>query len=543
MLPGKKYTPADALPLLNRYKWYIIVPAVVCPFLALFVSSTLKNRYESSALIQVIPQRVPEAYVRASVTMRIEDRLTSILEVVRSRPRIEALINDFNLFPDVRRKLSMDTVVGWVNGSIDIEPIAGLGELGGGSTGRESFRVKVTYPDPVIAQKVCDRVAMMLVEQNQQERVEKSGELSEFLKSQLAESKRELEEQERRLEAFKLRYSGSLPSQLESNLQSLRGAQSSLQSIREMIARDRDQKLMWERMVRDLAADPLPIPRPDPSRTSDPNAPVVGLTARQRLDQAEATLTQLRQRLTAEHPDVIKQQRIVRELKPLADAEAAQAAASGGSSTQPRAGVTEAEVTRRDRIRERQAEIESLGRQIRSREAEEGRLVAQIRDLEGRIASSPGLESEFIKLNRDYTTKAEAYQSLLAKAEDAKVSKNLANNPTIGEQFRIIETPRVASQPSSPQRLMINVAGLAIGLAIGLGLVVLFELRDSSMRTESDVFSALSLPVLAQVPRIVTETEKQHRQRRYVMMSLARVAGAVVMTAAFVYFRLWNYVV
>jgi hypothetical protein len=42
--------------------------------------------------------------------------------------------------------------------------------------------------------------------------------------------------------------------------------------------------------------------------------------------------------------------------------------------------------------------------------------------------------------------------------------------------------------------------GFGGGLALGLGLIVLLEMRDKSIRTESDVELLLKLPALAMVP-------------------------------------------
>jgi hypothetical protein len=46
--------------------------------------------------------------------------------------------------------------------------------------------------------------------------------------------------------------------------------------------------------------------------------------------------------------------------------------------------------------------------------------------------------------------------------------------------------------------------GSLFGLGLGLGLVAFLEFRDSSFRSQDDVTSVLALPVLAQIPIIVT---------------------------------------
>ena len=74
MIPGKKYTPQDALRIALRRKWIIAVPIVVAAVGVAGLLHTMPDRYWSETLILVVPQRVPESYVRSTVTARVEDR-------------------------------------------------------------------------------------------------------------------------------------------------------------------------------------------------------------------------------------------------------------------------------------------------------------------------------------------------------------------------------------------------------------------------------------------------------------------------------------
>ena len=58
-----------------------------------------------------MPQRVPESYVRSTVTTRIEDRLQSISQQILSRTRLERIIQDFNLYTEERRTGIMEDIV------------------------------------------------------------------------------------------------------------------------------------------------------------------------------------------------------------------------------------------------------------------------------------------------------------------------------------------------------------------------------------------------------------------------------------------------
>src|ERR1700730_11401876 len=111
MLPGKTYKPADYARMAWRRRWFIVVPLIVGAYAALIVSSRLHDEWQSEMLIQVVPQRVPDAYVRSPVTMRTEDRINALTQQVLSRTALERLIEQMNLYPVERARMPMQGVV------------------------------------------------------------------------------------------------------------------------------------------------------------------------------------------------------------------------------------------------------------------------------------------------------------------------------------------------------------------------------------------------------------------------------------------------
>ena len=76
-------------------------------------------------------------------------------------------------------------------------------------------------------------------------------------------------------------------------------------------------------------------------------------------------------------------------------------------------------------------------------------------------------------------------------------------------------------RPTSPNRLDINLAARC-GAGLGLGACCLLEYRDSSLRTEDDIVTALSLPVLAFVPTMTTRVGARKRSAAAADCSLRR---------------------
>jgi uncharacterized protein involved in exopolysaccharide biosynthesis len=93
-----------------------------------------------------------------------------------------------------------------------------------------TFRVSYVGPDPTVVQQVTTAIASLFIEENLRGRSVLVEGTSEFLQQQLDEARRRLVAQEKKLEEYRMRNSGHLPSQLTANLQALQGAQAQLQA-------------------------------------------------------------------------------------------------------------------------------------------------------------------------------------------------------------------------------------------------------------------------------------------------------------------------
>ena len=519
--------------MLRRRVWLIVLPPVVTLFGALIYSSTIQNLYQSDMLIAIVPQRVPDAFVRSTVTLRTEERLDAMSVQVKSRTNLEEMIAEFDLYPEERRKLPLGDIVVRMRASIAEE----LERARPGQRGPEpphAFHVRFTYPDPNVAARVTQRLGSLFVDQNAQDRGALAGATNQFLEAQLGEARARLEAQERRLEAFRERHGNELPTQLQTNLQVIQSSQLQIQAVVESIARDRDRKLMLERLLRDAENEPRPAP-PVQGRegTAPGETPLDTASLDQQLIAARASLARLEGRLRPEHPDVIRAKRLIADLEVRAAAEPESRTVAAMPASTPE------DSQRRERLREMAAEIESLDRQTQFKQADEGRLRSLVAEYQRRIEAVPGIESEFVALTRDYDTHQAAYKDLLTKSEASKVAVDLEQRQ-IGEHFRILDPAVVPVHPLSSMRAPINAGGLAMGLILGLGLAAFLEVRDASFRTEADVLDLLALPVLATIPSVDTAQDLLQRRRKHLIV--ACVAFVAVSAGGYVTWslKLWN---
>jgi len=550
MLAGRQYTATDYAGMAWRHRWLILVPTILGAFAALVVSSKLPQVYQSEMLIQVVPQRVPDAYVRSTVTLRTEDRLAALSEQIVSRTELERLITQMNLYPRERGLMPMQDVVEFMRARVKVEPVRTPGR----DQDADSFYIRFSYGNAEQAAKVTERLGALFIDVNARDRGDLAAATNNFLQSQLAEARRRLEEQEAKLKMFRERNAGRLPTQLGYNMQVIQNTQMAVQALVESLARDRDRKLMLERLQAEaqleLVAQPAPTAQTSAAapQPNDPSTPAGGSTTQQ-LAVARDLLAKLQLRLTPEHPDVVRTKRVITgleaRLKEETDAAAIVAAAEASGGTPAAAApvvVDPQQAARRERLAQMSAEIESLARQIQFKEVKEQQLRGTLQEYQVRIEQVPGVESEWVALTRDYDTQQAAYRDLLSKSEQAKVASELEKGQ-IGEQFRILDPARTPVRPTGVNRLQLNAAGAGVGFGFGLLLAAFLEFRDRSLRTAKDVLEACKLPVLALLPQVVTEAERRRARWRRVVVSGVTAVFALAGTYVFWMLRLWNYVV
>lgn len=515
MIPGKTLKPEDLLQIARRRWRVVFIPFLVSILVAAVVIRRLPDRYRSETLILVVPQRVPESYVRATVTTRIDERLRSINQQLMSRTRLEPIIREFSLYATDARTGLMEDVVERMRRNIQVQIVRG-----------DAFHISYVSEDPRTAMKVTERLASLYINENLRDREVLADGTNEFLDSQLAVAKARLIEHERKLEAYKMRYTGQLPDQVQPNLQVMQNAQFQIQALVESANRDRDRRSMLESALGDaLASTPAEVSRTESVTPAQPTA--APSAAALQLAGAIKVLQEMRIRLKPKHPDILRQERQVADLQKKVDEEAASAPPPSAApllSARPMPPLDRPDA-RLGRIDQMRAEIGSLGLQITQKEREEERLRRVVSAYQSRVESAPARQSELTELTRDYDTLHRAYTSLLAKKEDAQVAANLERFQ-IGEQFKILDPARLPEKPISPDRVRLHLIGAAVGLAFGLLLGALLEYRDTTLKTEADVVSALTLPVLALVPDLITPRQLLVKQRRQAIASWTTAATA-----------------
>ncbi len=504
MLGNRELTVDDYLAILRRRKWAIIVPMFLGPMIAFGFSLKIPSRYSSQTLVLVEQQRVPDSYVQPVVTEDLNARLATMQEQILSRTRLQSTIERFDLYKESRGRQPMEELVNRMRGDIAVTPVRSV--VGGRQGNVPGFYIEFTANDPQVAQQVCAEITSMFIEQSLRQREQSAQGTTNFLQTQLEDSKRQLDEQDARLAQFKRRYMGALPDETETNLRLLASLNTQLAAVTQTLNRAQQDKTYTESLLaQQLAARDALMGGGDPHPER----------IEEQIALMEQQLLGLQSRYTSDHPDVIKLKAELEQLRQRSRESAKAAKVEPPESIESISGIEPPQ------IQQLRSRVRAYERAVETYTAEQERLEEQIRLYQARIRLSPVVEQEYKEVTRDYQTALGFYNDLLQKRNQSEMATDLERRQQ-GEQFRVMDPANLPEKPSYPNRPMFALAGFGGGLALGLALALILEMRDKSLRTELDVEFYLGLPTLAVVPPIEGAENGKRLWRRWFRKQTAR---------------------
>jgi polysaccharide chain length determinant protein (PEP-CTERM system associated) len=445
--------------------------------ISLGISYTIPPEYMSQTLVLIEQQKVPESYVKSVVNEDLGARLASMREQILSRSRLEPIIERFNLYAG--NKATLDDRIDLTRKAIGINPIRS-----DQTRGMPGFFISFKARDPHVAQQVCGEITSLFVSANLSAREESAEGTTDFLKQQLADSKRNLDDQDARLAAFEQKNIGKLPGQSikigdmslsmgSPNQGTLQALTTQLDATTQKVNRLQQNETILDALIAQ-------------AQQGDPASGATEDKLEAQLKDAINQETQLEVVYTPDHPDVLAMKRRIANLK----AEIAHASAAPAKS--------EAVVNARDssELRKLKLQLRAERQSMAEAKQEQARIERQVRAYEAKIEASPLLEQEYKQVTRDHESALQFYNTLLAKMSESTMATALEHRQQ-GEQFRVMDAPNLPDQPSYPDHRKIGGAGLAAGLALGLLLAGFLEYRDTAIRNENDIWAFTKLPTLA----------------------------------------------
>jgi len=471
-----------------RRNWNaVLVSGLLLAILGIVAISLLPNVYRATTTILVDPQKIPERYVASTVTSDPNARLNTLTQEVLSASRLQQIIDQSNLYPELRRNRSREEVLDYMRGKIKIE----LKE--GSEQGLSSFSITYEDNNRALVAPITNQLASSFIDWNLKQREQQAFGTTQFLASELQLAKKSLEEQEEQLQAFRLQHTGATPDQLTGNLQALDRLQSQVQANIDAINRLDSERILLTQTGSSGERDPA------------------SLTERGRLLQEksrlETELWNLKRQFTDTYPDVIAAKE---QLKNVTARLAALPAEAEGSANSYDANT--------------KVRLSLISKELERRKQQQISLQKQISSYQGKVEQVPVLETQLTQLTRNYETSRKNYQSLLDKTFSAGMSEDLEHKQQ-AERFTILDPAKTPEKPFKPKRLPAMAAATLFAFLFSTGIAIGLNSISSTIKSEAELKGMLPLKiqVLGTIPPIVSRGDVQRGRIR--AMQTAIVSG------------------
>ncbi len=310
MIENRELTMDDYLAMLRRRAKVILIPALLAPLVGFLVLVPSLAKYTSQSLILVEGQKVPENMVQPVVSEDLTARMATLQQQVLSQSQSAAgggAAVSRKEQPGSRRDHRQHPAEH--DGANRCRPICRSSAAARKKPGRRAMRCRVLRElhgarTPREAQQICTELTSLLMNENLKSVQAAATGTSDVLNRGIEDAKRNLDDLDAKLAAFKKQYVGQLPGDEESNLKILTGLNSQLDANTQTLNRAQQDKAYTESIL----AQQLAAWQSSQSSTNPQ-------TLQKQLSDLQSQLLELQARYTDDHPDVIKTKADIAEVK------------------------------------------------------------------------------------------------------------------------------------------------------------------------------------------------------------------------------------
>jgi len=405
-------------------------------------------RFEAQARVSINSQQIPKEFVRSTIAESSMAYLNAAVGRTLSHANLDRLLDEHELYPDLRKSVPRETLVDQMRNDITVEAEKSISHEGGQTS--IIYRLAFESDNAQKSADVANALAGLLLDATLEQRTEQARSVTRFLKQALDRDEQQLREHSQKLTEFRREHRGELPTELDPAMRKL-----------EML-HDRRGTLSTEieRAENNLGTGADGMPMTD----------------------NESLLRDLRRKLaneiaanTDEHPNVIALRARVADLEKVVREERRSGA---GASPAVAAGRRELGLMR-ERI---------------------GSIDTEMDEIVSRVDRIPAVSEELSALEQKEQVLRENYLGSLRKVEEAELAENL-ETAQHGAQIEILERARPPAAPTQ-SRLVLGAAGIAGSLGLALGIALLLELVDPVVLNVRQLEGLIDRPVLGSLPRV-----------------------------------------
>ena len=494
-----------------RRRWVAVILAWAICLAGWLGVVFIPDQYRSTARLYVDTGAVLTPLLKG---LALDSSTSSDVDILQrtllSRPNIEKLISKTDLDLRASTPTQRERLIQSLTTSIRIQPQ--MSNL---------FTIEYADRSPRLARDVVQTIVTLFVENatgNSRDDME-SARL--FLERQIASYEAKLRTAEQARAAFQVRYADLLPA-TAGGVSRLDAARDQAQLLRgQVIDATSRRDLLRQEMNTTL---PLLVTETYGGFVAGPGNAGGPMS----LADAEQNLQQLQLRFTDKYPDVVAARNLVAAMRAGVASPGGSAGTHGSPSSHGRSVPNPVYEQLKVRLVDTESALASLQRQA----ADAGREAADLADI---ARGAPGVQAQYINLNRDYDVLRKNYDELLARRESMRIGA-AANDEADEVKLRIVDAPQVPTIPVGPKRLLLTIGVLLAGVGAGIGLVFLSVQIDSSFFSVQDL-RGIGLPVLGGVS--LRERRKGRRRYSGLIGFAASIGSLFVVFGGFATYPLW----
>jgi succinoglycan biosynthesis transport protein ExoP len=483
---------------IEKYKWHIAVSTLAMTLALTVLIARLPNVYEATTTILVDPQQIPDKIVAPLANTDPSARLNTITQQVLSRSRLQQIIDDQQLYSELRNKMTSEELVDKMRDDVTIQVKQGSGsEL-------SAFTISYQGRNPETVAHVANELATSFIKWNVNSRVDQVNGTKEFLTSELQESKRNLEAQEDKLREFKMAHLGETPDQTVNNLQAIANLRAALQANVDSLNRLEQDKVLLTR---------LPEQVPQGSSAAPTTLSARGSLMLQKR-QLEANIDQLKEHYSDKYPDVVRTKHRLDEINAQISALPPDPPATDDASETKAGTEVSASAVR----------LELDEKEMKRLKVDQAKIQNQIDSYQAKVDAAPLREQQLVELSRNYDISKAHYQTLLDKSFNIDMAADLEQKQK-AERFTVLDEAQVPEKPVKPRRKMLIPASGLFAFGLAIMVVLAKQTINPAIKTEAELKSMLppGVKVVGLIPRIETVSDKQWKWRWAVLASVTCV--------------------
>ena len=543
--------------IIRRRKKIFFLTFILIFLLVGVIAFVLPPVYLSESTILVEAQQIPQDYVKSTITAYVEERLQVITRQVMTRAKLMKIMNQFNLYPEMRDRNPTEMIITKMRKDIKLETIQGSGRgRGGGQSGSTTIAFTLSYEgkDPSTVQKVTSSLASLYLAEELKTREQRASTTTIFFQEELTNLKKQLFVYESRISKFKEAHIGELPEHNDMNLQRLDRLERELDQLNMQINSIEERRVYLLGQIANV----------------DPLVPVVvegdkiAMNPKERLKRLRLRLLALQSTLSEKHPDIKKLKKEINELEAqvgksddsvakvrmLSELQGELAAKQGKLgpkhpdviklkkqvrmlSKEVDELLTEKAITEVSEEKPDSAlyvnlmtQIAGANIQIKAHLKQRKKVEEEIKKYQIKLEDAPIIEKEYNELTREYNNAKRKYDDLLSKRMEAKISQGMEDTQR-GERFTIIDPAQLPEKPYKPNRMIIILLGFVLALGAGIALCAAQEGLDNTVKTADELSAVMGVPVFSEVSLIETDGERRGRQIK-TMVFILGVIGVIV---------------